>query len=138
MLFDFALPQNWLAFLVALVATQVLGFLWYSNILFSKPWMKAIGKTEKQMQAEATPTVYIYSVVGAAVMLLVLVNVLRWAGITETVPAVSAALMIWAGFVATATAMNTAFENRSWTLWLIDTGYHAVNVAISAAILTLL
>lgn len=137
-MFDFALPTNWLAFIVALVVTQVLGFLWYSDFLFAKAWTKAIGKTAKQIQDQADPSVYAYSVVGAAVMLLVLVNVLRWAGITETLPAIGAALLIWLGFVATSSAMNTAFEKRGWPLWLIDNGYHVVNAIVSAAILTLL
>jgi hypothetical protein len=135
---DFMLPTNWLAFLVALVATQVLGFLWYGNLLFAKPWMKAMGKTEKQLQAEATPTVYAYSVIGAVVMLVVLANVLRWAGITETMPAIGVALLIWLGFVATSSAMNAAFEGRSWTLWAIDNGYHVVNAIVASAILTML
>lgn len=137
-MFDFALPDSWLAFVVALVATQVLGFLWYSNILLAKPWMKAIGKTEKQLRAESTPTVYIYSVVGAAVMLLVLANVLRWAGIREPAPAIGAALLLWLGFVATSSALNTAFESRGWPLWAIDNGYHVVNAILSAVILTLI
>lgn len=137
-MFDFALPTSWLAFVVALVVTQVLGFLWYSNVLFAKAWMKAIGKTAKQLEKEADPMVYAYSVVGAAIMLLVLVNVFRWAGITETGPAIGVALMLWLGFVATSSAMNTAFENRGWNLWLIDNGYHVVNAIISAAILTML
>jgi hypothetical protein len=137
-MFDFALPASWLAFVVALVATQVLGFLWYSDFLFAKAWTKAIGKTAKQLQDQSNPTVYIYSVVGAAIMLLVLSNVLRWAGITEPGPAIGVALMVWLGFVATSSAMNTAFENRGWPLWAIDNGYHVVNAIISAAILTML
>lgn len=128
---------NWLAFAVALVVTQVLGFLWYSNILFAKPWIKAIGKTAKQLEKEANSTVYVYSVVGAAVMLLVLSNVLRWTGAATAVEGATVALIIWAGFVATSSAMNTAFESRGWNLWLIDNGYHIVNAIISASILTL-
>jgi hypothetical protein len=137
-MFDFALPTSWLAFIVALVVTQVLGFLWYGNMLFAKPWMKAIGKTEKQLQAESNPTVYVYSVVGAAIMLLVLVNVLRWAGATEPAAAIGVAILIWLGFVATASMMNTVFENRSRSLWVIDNGYHLVNIIIASVILTLL
>jgi hypothetical protein len=137
-MFDIALPSSWLAFVVALVLTQVLGFLWYSNLLFAKPWMKAIGKTEKQIRAQSTPTVYIYSVVGAGIMLLILSNVLRWAGIVDPLPAIGVALAIWLGFVATSSAMNTAFENRGWSLWVIDNGYHVVNAILSALILTLI
>jgi hypothetical protein len=129
---------NWLAFGVALVVTQVLGFLWYGNMLFAKPWIKAMGKTAKQLEKEATPTVYIYSIVGAAVMLFVLSNVLRWAGATTLVSAATVAVLLWVGFTATSSIMNTAFEGRSWKLWWIDNGYHIVNAIISSAILTLL
>ncbi len=137
-MFDIALPSSWLAFVVALVVTQVLGFLWYSNILFAKLWMKAIGKTEKQIRSATNSTVYIYSVIGAALMLLIFANVLRWAGITEPLPAIGVALAIWLGFVATSSAMNTAFEDRGWSLWAIDNGYHVINAILSAVILTLI
>lgn len=137
-MFDFMLPTNWLAFVIALVATQVLGFLWYSDMLFSKAWIKAMGKTAKQLAASADNTVYAYSVIGAAIMILVLVNVLRWAGITETVPAIGVALMLWLGFVATSSAMNTAFEARGWKLWAIDNGYHVVNAVMVSVILTMM
>ncbi len=129
---------NWLAFVVALIVTQVLGFLWYGNMLFAKPWIKEMGKTAKQLEKEATPTVYIYSVVGAAVMLFVLSNVLKWTGSTTVLQAAHTALLMWAGFVATSSVMNTAFEGRSWKLWWIDNGYHVVNMVIASVILTLL
>src|SRR5258708_13272596 len=34
---------NWLAILVAAISTMVVGFLWYSPILFAKPWMREMG-----------------------------------------------------------------------------------------------
>jgi len=34
---------NWLAILVAAISTMVIGFLWYSHLLFAKPWMKEMG-----------------------------------------------------------------------------------------------
>jgi hypothetical protein len=34
---------NWLAVLVATVAIFILGWLWYSPLLFYKPWMRARG-----------------------------------------------------------------------------------------------
>jgi hypothetical protein len=71
-------------------------------------------------------------------MLLILSNVLRWAGIVDPLPAIGVALAIWLGFVATSSAMNTAFENRGWSLWVIDNGYHVVNAILSALILTLI
>src|SRR5258708_40256388 len=34
---------NWLAILVAAICTMVVGFLWYSPLLFAKPWMREMG-----------------------------------------------------------------------------------------------
>lgn len=40
---------NYLAVLVAAVLNMAIGALWYSPVLFAKPWMKAIGKSMKDM-----------------------------------------------------------------------------------------
>ena len=134
---------NWLAFIVALIVTQVLGFLWYSMALFGKPWMKAIGKTQKQLQAQSKPTDYVYTVVGAAIMLLVLVNVLGWVAAAtgaalSITDAATVAAILWLGFVAPGATMNSVFEGRPWNLVWINNGYHLVNMVIAAVILTLL
>jgi hypothetical protein len=129
---------NWLAFIVALVITQVLGFLWYSTTMFGKTWMKAIGKTEKQLRAQSQPSDYAYTVVGAAIMILILANVLMWAGVAGLGGAVLAAFLLWLGFVATGSAMNSVFEGRPWNLFWINSGYHLVNMVVAAIILTLL
>jgi len=34
---------NWLAIFVAAISTMVMGFLWYSPLLFAKPWMREMG-----------------------------------------------------------------------------------------------
>ncbi len=34
---------NWLAILVAAVSSLAAGFLWYSPMLFAKPWMHEMG-----------------------------------------------------------------------------------------------
>src|SRR5262252_10897834 len=34
---------NWLAILVAAISTMILGFIWYSPLLFAKPWTKEMG-----------------------------------------------------------------------------------------------
>jgi hypothetical protein len=130
--------MNWLAFFVALVVTQALGFLWYGNAMFAKPWMKGIGKTAKQLQANAKPTDYVYTIVGAAIMLLVLANVLGWAGANDVGSAVMVAVIMWVGFVAPGAAMNSVFEGRPWSVYFINNGYHLVNMVIAAVILTVL
>jgi hypothetical protein len=128
---------NWIAVVVAVVVAQVLGFIWYGDMLFAKPWLKAIGKTAKQMQAKTDNTVYIYSVVGALVMVVILANVLGWAGANDLGSAVMTAVVLWVGFVATGSIMNTTFEGRPWSLFWINAGYHLVNMVQAAIVLSL-
>jgi hypothetical protein len=129
---------NWIAVVVAVVVAQVLGFLWYGNVLFAKPWMKALGKTAKQLQAKSKPTDYAYTVIGALVMVIVLANVLGWANVGDLGGAVMVAVVLWLGFVVPPAAMNTVFEGRPWSLFWINHGYSLANMVISAIILTLL
>ena len=42
---------NWLAVLAATVGSFVLGGLWYSPLLFAKPWQAAAGLTDEQLKA---------------------------------------------------------------------------------------
>jgi len=63
MLLDFAGIQ-WLTVVVAAVAAFIIGALWYS-VLFAKPWVAAMGKTEaelKELQKSAVPD-YVLAVV---------------------------------------------------------------------------
>lgn len=129
---------NWLAVVVAVVVSQVLGFLWYGMSLFGKPWMKAVGKTEKQLKAQAKPTDYVYTVVGSLVMVIILANVLAWAQVNDVAGAVTTAFFLWLGFVAPGSLMNSVFEGRPMNLFYINTAYHLVNMLVAAAILTIL
>jgi hypothetical protein len=45
--------MNILAIFLATVVGFAVAALWYSPILFVKPWMKSIGMTEKDMKKDA-------------------------------------------------------------------------------------
>ncbi len=44
-------PINFLALIAATVAKGMLGWLWYSPLLFLKAWMRLTGITDAQMKA---------------------------------------------------------------------------------------
>lgn len=136
-MFQVELP-SWLSFVVALVASQLLGFLWYGKALFGKAWMEATGKSQEEVEAQSKPSVYVTAVVSATVMILVLSNVMSWARAESIPAALAVAIFAWLGFVATASVLNTAFEGRSWRSWAIDNLYHLVNMILAAIILVLL
>ena len=45
------LSINWLALIVAVVAKQAIGALWFSPLLFARPWSRATGIRYADMQA---------------------------------------------------------------------------------------
>ncbi|MBI2935798.1 MAG: DUF1761 domain-containing protein, partial [Chloroflexi bacterium] len=41
---------NYLAVIVGVVLNMVAGALWYSPLLFARPWMKEVGMTEEDIR----------------------------------------------------------------------------------------
>jgi hypothetical protein len=58
---------NYLGILICGVLHQVLGALWYSPMLFGRPWLKAMGKSEEEVKAMGPPNWvgYLMSFLGA-------------------------------------------------------------------------
>jgi len=47
------------------------------------------------------------------------------------------AIFLWFGFMATAQLSETLFGGRSWTFYLINTGYMLASLVVAATILPL-
>ena len=125
---------NLLAVLVAAVINMALGALWYSKALFADQWVKATGKSIKQMQENAGPG-YGITAVGSLVMALMLAYVLGWVGAATFIGGATTGLIIWVGFVATTHAANYVFEGRSLNLYAINLGYFLVTLVLMGGLL---
>ncbi len=112
---------NWLAVVVAMVASMALGVAWYMAL--SRPWMAAVGKTREELQPN-DPTPYIWSVVVQLVMayFVALLTPLLF-GSTNVVNGVLCGLHAWAGFVITSMILNHRYQGARWSLTVIDGGY---------------
>ena len=122
---------NYIAVLLAAVASYVFGALWYTSL--AKPWMAAAGLTEEQIRGakgkgpSAVP--FIIAFVAQLVMAFVLAGVIGHLGpgnITLKNGLISA-LLVWGGFVITTLAVNHQFQMASPRLTLID-GSHWLGV----------
>ena len=115
-----------------------LGALWYSPLLFAKPWMAGHGYTEadiEAMQAGMGPT-YAISFVCWLVMATVLALIAPHfgAGVGTTF---AVGLHLWLGFSATVGLTNNRFSNKPLGVWLIDAGYQVASISIMAVVLGL-
>lgn len=124
------------AVLAAAASAFLLGGLWYSPVLFLKPWLKATGQGDKPMgDAKHPARVFGFS------FLFALVSAFAFAYFIGPKPPIDFALgrgaMVGFGFVAASFGINHQFADRGWTLWAIDGGYHTVQFALYGLILGL-
>ncbi len=130
---------NYLAVLVAAVASMVIGYVWYHPAVFGKQWMKAMGKSEAQLKKEAQSKPYMYPVMFLAslVMSYVLAHVVFY---TESITFADGALAgfwSWLGFVVTTAITDVLFENKSRELYMLKMGYHLVTMVVMGGILAM-
>src|SRR5947209_2604489 len=131
---------NLLAVLVAAVSTMVVGFLWYSPLLFAKPWMREMGYDSndqakiKEMRKSAGRA-YLGSFLASLVSAFVLALFFNWLGVIDVRFGLCVAFHVWLGFVATVQLTGVLFMKQSWKLFAMNTGYQLVCYLVMGAIL---
>ena len=120
------LAVNWLAIVLATVASFAFGAVWYMGL--SKQWLDALGRTKEQLGVGYTP--FIWSVVVELVMayVLALITPLLMGGMSIGA-AIQVAVLMWVGFVITTLIMNHRYEGMKWSLTVID-GLHILGVLV--------
>jgi hypothetical protein len=124
---------NWLGALVAAISTFLVGGIWYSPILFARPWMQAMGFTDGDLKGGMGKIFggsFALSLVAAVNLAFFLAD-----GKPSLAWGVTAGLLAGVGWVVTSLGTTYLFERRPLKLFLIDAGYHAVTFAVMGAIL---
>lgn len=125
---------NYFAVLAAALSTFVLGGLWYSPVMFGKPWMRANGFTDADLQTFSKARMFGWSFLFALVMALNLAMFLADPA-TNVTWGMAAGSLAGFGWVAMAIAIVGVFENRSWKYIAINGGYMTVAFVIMGAII---
>lgn len=128
---------NYVAVLVAALASFLVGAVWYSPPLFANPWMAENGKTMASVKSPSPPmgrlyaTAFITSFIAAFVMAGLLVT-MQHHGLQTGLKRGFAA---GAGWVAMCFGSSYAFEGKSLRHWAINAGYFVVQFTVMGAIL---
>ena len=127
---------NYLAVVIAAVASFLLGGLWYSPALFGKAWQREAGLSDEQLKSGNMARIFGLS--------LVLSLLAAWVFALFLGPRPPAALGLGAGFsaglcwVTASFGINYLFERKSFKLFLINGGYHTLQFTIIGLTLALL
>ena len=125
---------NWLAVIVATVATFVLGGLWYGP-LFGKLWMRASGMTDEELKRGNPGKIFGVSFVLQLIAAIVLAMFIG----PEATPAFAtmAGMSVGLFWVGMGFGVVYLFEHRPFAHWAVNAGYQTVAFTMMGAILGL-
>lgn len=126
---------NMLAVIVAGVAYFMIGGLWYSPPLFTKPFMRYRNATEAELGGHSIE--YVLTFVSSIVVAFVLAGVVGLVGATTLTDGLLLGVLVATGFALTASFTFTVFSGPHKMLWVIYGGYMLVGYAVMGAILAL-
>lgn len=136
------LVVNYLAVLVAALASFVIGFLWHGPV-FGKTWMvlmkitpAELEKGKKEMQ-QKMPYYMLLAFVQQLVTAYVLAVLCTMTGVIDSTGALMLAFFVWLGFIVTTMLNGVLWEKRTVPLYLFNIAYHAVIILVMTLIVGL-
>ena len=122
------------AILVAALAQWILGALWFSPVLFAKPW-KAMVYPNSRPQKGSMAAGMVVSFIGSLILCFVMAHVIFWAG-AKTLPwGALIGFIAWAGFIVAPVSAAHVYEGRPFNLFAINVGYWLVAMVGAGIIL---
>jgi hypothetical protein len=130
------MPQvNWLAVIAAALSMFVIGGLWYSPMLFARPWLRAAGLSDAALKSGNVPLIFGLAFVLSLLMAANLAFFLS--GVTDIGAAVGYAVAAGLGWAAFGLSVVALFERRPLSYHLINGGYLTVAFLAMGLILAL-
>ena len=129
-----------LAVLVAAISTMVIGFMWYSPILFARPWMRLMGydpedKTKLAEMRKGAGKKYALAFLASILSAIVLAKLVDLTSVIRPYYGMKVGFAVWLGFVTTVQLTGALFGRQPTRLYLINTGYQLVCYLAMGAIL---
>ena len=126
-----------IAILGAALAGWIFGAIWYGAL--GEAWQRARGLDPESCKGQKMPLApMVVSFLAAIVMSAVLYQLLSNLGVLGIGPAALAGLTIGVGLLLTSTLVNNMFQQKSFTLTVIDGGHWVLAVVVEAVVLSLL
>lgn len=135
---------NYISVFVAAIVSMAAGFLWYSPVLFAKPWMKLMGFTAdglKKMQKEMSMMYglsFVLSLLTAYVLFHIMTLSINFFHYSKISTGLISAFWIWLGFVMPVQVTGVIFGQKGvgkdqWSLLAINTGYQLAALLLMGA-----
>jgi len=133
------------AVLIAAIVAYLVGWAWYSPLLWQKPWMEARGDNGSNWETEGKkemPKIMLYGFLGTLATSFAMAVFLALAEVNSLMNALQVGLLLCFGFVVTLkfsdliyTSLPPHWGKRAQRLFLIDTGYQIVLFMILSGVI---
>jgi len=126
---------NEVAVLVSTILAIAVGSIWYSPLLFGKPWMRAVGITEEDVEISKykMPKLIAISTITSLVALLVVSQFINISD--ESTKSIMYIAMLLITLFGAFTVSSVIWEKKPISYWLINLGYMAVVVFGGVAVI---
>ena len=130
---------NYFAVLVGVVMNMITGGLWYSPLLFARPWMAETGITMESISEDRAGMIrgYVASVIASIAIVFAMSVLVEATDASGAVDGLLVGLLAGIGFVATTQLANYAFESRTVRAYAINVGYPVVSFLLIGLLLAL-
>ncbi|RME79418.1 MAG: DUF1761 domain-containing protein [Methanobacteriota archaeon] len=118
--------------ILATLVSFVLGYVWYSDMLFGKQWRKA-AKPKKPYVDKLTVTAM--SLFSTAVIAWALYFIVFSVGASNFIEGAVVAFYVWLAFFATTSLSRVLWEGTSFRVFLINSAYNLLSLVLMGAIL---
>ena len=122
---------NFLAVIVATVASYGLGAVWYGPV-FGKTWQKEVGLKEDDIKGANMGRILGMTLVLTFIMAL---GIALFGDLKDWMSGLQSGLLLGVFFAAASMGINYLYQQKSLKLWLIDTGYQVIFMGIIGTIL---
>jgi hypothetical protein len=130
------LQVNWLAVLLAFIASMAIGFIWYLPAVLGKRWMEAVGKTEDDLRnSEGGAGIWVPMMAAAALTAILLAVLIGRLGLDSALAGGSFAFVLAVVFRVGGHVIHNGFAGRPAAVTLIDSGHDLLAVTAAGAII---
>jgi hypothetical protein len=128
------LEFNHWALLVSALILWFLGALWYSPLLFAKPWVEIVDRKQGE-QPKGVVRAMVGSFIGDLLLALVLAHFVYWSGSQTFGWGAFIGFLAWVGFVLSPLYPQSIYEGRPFKYFAINGGYWLIGLVVVGGLL---
>ncbi len=121
--------------LVSAVILWLLGAIWYSPLLFAKPWAAIVGRPMGE-KPKGVVHGMIASFLGDLLIAFVLAHFVYWSGADGFAMGAFIGFLAWTGFVVAPLYPQRVYEGRPFKYFAINSGYWLTGLVVVGGLLS--